>query len=141
MRMPAGLPTPDTRDGLAATLAAFGKNLLRETSHPAVVAMFRLAISEAERSPEVAKAIAACRDAARQSVSALVVQAQSKGFLRAGRPREMADLFLALLREDLMMGLLLKVAARPGPLKTEQRATAATCTFLNVYGAPDGSEL
>lgn len=137
MRMPAGLPTPDTRDGLAATLTAFGKNLLRETSDPAVVAMFRLAISEAERSPEVAKAIDACRDAARQTVSALVAKAQSKGFLRAGRAREMADLFLALLREDLIMSLLLKVAARPGPLKIEQRATAATRIFLNVCGAPN----
>jgi AcrR family transcriptional regulator len=137
MRMPAGLPTPQTPDGLAATLTAFGKNLLKETSHPEVVAMFRLAISEAERLPEVAKAISAGRDAVRQTVRTLVLQAQSRGFLRAGAAREMADVFLALLREDLMMGLLLKVAPRPEPLKTEQRATAATRIFLKVYGTPN----
>ena len=137
MRMPAGLPTPDTRDALAATLTAFGKNLLTEMCHPAVIAMFRLAISEAERSPEVAKAIHACRDAASQSVTALVAQAQSRGFLRAGHAREMADRFLALLREDLMMSLLLGVATLPARSKIEQRATAATRIFLDVYDAPN----
>src|SRR5947207_14444812 len=57
MRMPEGLPEPRRRETLTSTLTAFATNLLMESSHPAVVAMFRLAISEAVRSPEVAQAL------------------------------------------------------------------------------------
>src|SRR5215471_20909706 len=57
MRMPAGLPAPADRDTLARTLTAFGGNLVREISDPTVVAVFRLAIAEAIRSPEVARAL------------------------------------------------------------------------------------
>jgi AcrR family transcriptional regulator len=134
MRLPAGLPAPGTREALAETLTEFGATLIIETSHPAVVAMFRLAISEAERAPEVAKAIHACREAARRTVSDLVIQAQARGLLSAGQAGEMADRFLALVREDLMMSLLLAVAARPSRAKIEQRAGTATRIFLDVYG-------
>ena len=137
MRMPPGLPVPRTREALATTLAAFGKNLLTETSHPAVVAMFRLAISEAERSPEVAKAIDACREAARRAVANLLVQAQSLEFVAPGDTLEMADRFLALLREDLMMTLLLGVGPRPGRARAAQRAISATNSFLEIDSKSD----
>jgi AcrR family transcriptional regulator len=133
MRMPAGLPAPRTREALASILTAFAKNLLTETCHPAVIAMFRLAIAEAERSPEVAIAIDECRDAARQTVGDVFVQAQSLGFLPSGNPLGMADRFLALLREDLTMSLLLGVAAPPSRAKIERRAVDATGIFLEIY--------
>jgi len=137
MRMPAGLQPPATRETLASTLTAFGKVLLTESFHPAVVAMFRLAIAEAERSPEVARAIDDGRQAARQTVSGLVAHAQSLGFLPPGDPSAMADRFLALLREDVMMGLLLGVATPPGRVKIEARATDATRVFLEICPAFD----
>ena len=142
MRMPAGLPVPRTREALAATLTAFGKNLLAETFHPAVVAMFRLAISEAGRSPAVAKAIDACREAARHAVGDVLSQAQSSGLLATGDALDMADRFLALLRGDLMMSLLLGVASRPGPARIEERAAKATSIFLEIYSdpRPEGSQ-
>src|SRR5262245_15354415 len=103
MRMPAGLPPPATCEALASTLTAFGTNLLTETFQPAVVAMFRLAIAEAERSPEVARAIDDGRKAAKRTVSGLVAHAQASGYLAPGDPSTTADRFLALLREDVMM--------------------------------------
>src|SRR5499426_36919 len=68
MRMPAGLQPPATREALASTLTAFGTILLTETFQPAVVAMFRLAIAEAEHSPEVARVIDGGRKAVRRTV-------------------------------------------------------------------------
>jgi hypothetical protein len=137
MQMPAGLPHPDTREALASTLMAFGANLLAETFQPAVIAMFRLAIAESEHAPEVARAINEGRTAAKRTVSRLVAHAQSSGFLVPADPATMADRFLALLREDMMMSLLLGVAAAPSRAKLEAQAADATRAFLTIYSAPD----
>jgi AcrR family transcriptional regulator len=55
MRLAPNLPLPRTRQMLASTLITFATNLVRETSHPTVIATFRLAIAEAKRSPEIPK--------------------------------------------------------------------------------------
>jgi AcrR family transcriptional regulator len=135
MRMPTGLPPPATREALASTLTVFGRNLLAETFHPAVVAMFRLAIAEAERSPEVARAINEGRTAARRTVRELVAHAQSLGYLASGDPSTMADRFLVLLREDVMMSLLLGVATPPNRKRIEAQAAGAVRAFLGIYSA------
>ena len=57
LRLPTDLPELAERETLRQTLVAFGGNLLREISEPAVLAMFRLAIAEALRSPEIAQAL------------------------------------------------------------------------------------
>jgi hypothetical protein len=97
-----------------------------------------LAIAEAERSPEVARAIDDGRKSARRTVSGLIAHAQSMGYLAAGDPSTMADRFLALLREDIMMGLLLGVATPPGRAKIEARAANATRAFLEICSASNG---
>ncbi len=57
MRLAPGLPIPDSRPMLASMLTAFATKLVRETSHPTVVAAFRLAIAEATRAPEIAQTL------------------------------------------------------------------------------------
>ena len=135
MRMPAGLPPPASREVLASTLTTFGKILLTETFQPAVIAMFRLAIAEAERSPEIARAIDDGRKAARRTVSELVARAQSLGYLAPGDPSTLADRFLVLLREDVMMSLLLGVALPPSRKRIEAQAADATRAFLELCSA------
>src|SRR5450755_653974 len=90
MRIPEGLPEPRSREMLASTLTAFATNLLTESSHPAAIAMFRLAISEAERSPEVAQALEECRKANRRTLTDFLVHAQSVGLLLSGDAADMA---------------------------------------------------
>jgi AcrR family transcriptional regulator len=51
MRLPLELPAVRDRGTLATTLMAFGTAVLREVSHPKVLAVYRLAIAEAERAP------------------------------------------------------------------------------------------
>jgi AcrR family transcriptional regulator len=135
MRMPTDLPVTHTREVLEAVLIAFGNNLLTETTQPVVVAMFRLAISEAERSPEVATAIDACRQSARRAVADLLSDAQSRGLIAGGDALAMADRFLALLREDVMMSLLLGVGRQPSRARAEQLATSATRFFMETYAS------
>jgi len=55
--VPAELPVPCDRETLAQVVTSFGTKLVSEVSDPAVIAVFRLAISEVVRAPEVARAL------------------------------------------------------------------------------------
>jgi AcrR family transcriptional regulator len=136
MRLPADLPTPRSRRMLASTLTAFATNLMRETSHPSVIAMFRLAITEATRSPEIAQALdSAGRGAARGALAELLARAHSTALIGPGEPAALATQFLGLIWEDLMVGLLLGVAVAPDSTEAERRATQATEAFLQLHPA------
>ena len=137
MRLPPDLPPPQSRQMLASTLTSFATKLLREVSHPAVIATFRLAIAEATRSPEIAQALdVAGRDATRGALAELLANAQSNGLIGSGEPIEMATQYLGLLWEGLMVGLLLGVAATPKPAEAERRATKATAAFMQLHPDP-----
>jgi AcrR family transcriptional regulator len=136
LRVPADLPTPADRDMLAGVLSAFGAQLLRETTDPTVVAVFRLAIAEAARAPEVARALDAVgREAARAALRSIMEHATSRGLV-AGHPALMAEQFAGLLWGDLLIGLLLQVVERPSARALERRAGDATAAFLALYPQP-----
>ena len=137
MRLAPDLPAPRNRQMLASMLVTFATNFVRETSHPTVVSVFRLAIAEATRSPEIAKTLdVAGRAATRGTLAGLCASAQSTGLIGAGKPEEMARQFLGLLWEDLMVGLLLGVAATPAPAEAARRATKATAAFMQLHSDP-----
>jgi len=98
--------------------------------------MFRLAIAEASRTPDIAQslndiAIAASRDSLRE----IMRRAESAGLL-GGEPAEMAAQFFGLLWGNLMLGLLLGIAERPHRREIDRRAEAATAAFLRAYPEP-----
>jgi AcrR family transcriptional regulator len=136
MRLPPDLPAPRSRQMLATTLTVFGATVVREVCQPAVTAMFRLAIAEADRSLEVAETLNAGRRVSRGALAALLGQAQATGILGPGDPEQMMEQFFALLWGDLMLGRLLGVAASPKPAEIEGRARAATEAFLKIYANP-----
>ncbi len=137
MRLPPDLPTPRSRQMLASTLTSFATKLVREVSHPSVIAMFRLAIAEATRSPEIAQALDSVgREATRRALTELLGSAQAAGLIGPGEPAEMATQYLGLVWEGLMVGLLLAVAATPEPAEAELRATKATAAFMQLHPDP-----
>jgi AcrR family transcriptional regulator len=136
LKLPVDLPEISDRATLERALVTFGTQLLREVSDPAVVAVFRLAISEAARAPEVAQtlanvAIAASREALRE----IMRRAIDARLLGGGAP-EMAEHFFGLLWGNRMLGLLLNIAERPSARETAARAERAASAFLLVYPAP-----
>jgi AcrR family transcriptional regulator len=137
MQLSPQFPLPNDRDMLAATLIAFGSRLVQETSHPTVIATFRLAIAEATRAPEIAATLdGAGRNAARNALAALLAKAQARGLVGPGAPAELAAQYLGLLWEGLMVGLLLGVAEAPMPEEVEHRAGRATAAFLQLHAPP-----
>src|SRR6202163_4198235 len=126
LQMPAGLPEPHDREALARTLETFGTQLLREISDPTVIAVFRLAVTEAVRAPEVARALKAIGvETSRAALREIMTRARSAGLV-GGHPSAMAEQFAGLLFGNLMMSLLLRVSERPSPREIARRARDAT---------------
>jgi AcrR family transcriptional regulator len=133
LQAPADLSEPHDREALAHVLATFGTQLLREISDPTVIAVFRLAIAEAVRAPEVARAVDSIGgETSRAALRELMTRAQSRGLL-GGQPAEMAEYFAGLLWGNLMVGLLLGVANRPKAREITRRARNATTAFLLLH--------
>ncbi len=133
MRLPADLPVPQTRDALAAILTSLGVAVIREVCAPAVTAMYRLAISEAKRSPDVARILDGSRAVNRDALAELLRAAQTAGILADGDAQRMMEQFFALLWGDLMVKRLLGAVAVPKPAEIDRRARAATEAFLKLH--------
>lgn len=136
MRLPANVPAPGNREMLAATLMTFGSTVLREICQPAVTAMFRLAIAEAERSRGVAETLNEARSVNRGALAGVLAEAQKIGILGDGDPRQMMEQFFALLWGDLLLSRLLGVAGVPRPVEIDRRARATTAAFLKLHANP-----
>jgi AcrR family transcriptional regulator len=141
MRLPAGLSAPHNREALAARLSSFGATVLREVSHPAVIAMYRLAMAEATRAPEAALTLEASRLANRAAITDLFQRAQADGILGPGDPSFMMERYFALLWGDLLLKLLFGVAAAPATGVADERARLATEAFINLHAQPDRDTL
>jgi AcrR family transcriptional regulator len=131
MRPPAaGIPRPQNKEALEPLLAAYGLQLLAEATQPTVISMHRLAIAEATRSQEVARALQSlARRPIRAILEGIFLAARSQGFL-GGDPAATTEQFLGLLWGDLMMNLLLDATAAPGAAELERRAQYAARAVL-----------
>jgi AcrR family transcriptional regulator len=139
MRLPTDIPVPRDRKTLTRVLVSFGAQLLREVSNPTVIAVIRLAIAEAERAPEVARALDSIgRETSRTALRDMLAKARSSGLV-SGDPVEMAEQFMALLWGSLLVSLLLRVADPPSSDEISRRARNATAAFLQLYPQPVGA--
>jgi len=136
LQVPADLPVPQDRETLAQVLAAFGTQVVREITDPTVIAVFRLAISEAVHSPEVAQALDSIgRETSRAALRQIMGGARASGLLN-GHPAELAEQFGGLLWGNLMVSLLLGVTERPNSREVAGRAREATAAFLQLNPLP-----
>jgi len=136
LRLPVDLPEISDRATLQRALVAFGAQLLREVSDPAVVAVFRLAIAEAIHAPEVAQTLSDVAMAASREAMREIMRRAIEAHLLGGGAPEMAEQFFGLLWGSRMLGLLLNIAERPSTKEITARAEGAAAAFLAVYPAP-----
>ena len=133
LKVPADVPAPRDRATLTQVLTSFGSQLVREIADPTVITVFRLAIADAVRAPEVARALDSIgREASRTALRQIMTQAQAAGLLD-GRPADLAERFGGLLWGNLLVSLLLGVAERPSPREIATRARDATAAFLQLH--------
>jgi AcrR family transcriptional regulator len=132
LRVPADLPEPRDRGTLEHVLVAVGSQILKETTDPTVVAVFRLAIAEAVRAPEVARTLDSLGPrTSRAALTAIMEKAEYYGLL-TGRPPELAEQFAGLLHGNLMISMLLGVVDPPSPAEIAARARNAATAFLQL---------
>jgi AcrR family transcriptional regulator len=141
MRLPLELPAAGDRKVLAAMLNVFGITILREVCDPKVLAVYRLAIAESDRSPEIARTLdKAGREANHAALVELLTAAQANGLFGAVEPATMAAQFFALVWGGLLVRLLLRVSNVPKPAELEQQVRAATEALLALYPEPVSKE-
>lgn len=134
MRLSLELPEPKGRAELAETLGRFGRAVLQVICDPTVVGLYRLAASESQRAPEIARALDGNgRRANREALLRVVERAQGAGLLRDGDAKELTESFFALLHGDLQLPLILRLVPRPAPAELDARARAASASFLSLY--------
>jgi AcrR family transcriptional regulator len=120
-------PVPQTRDAMAALLVEFGVSILKTVCQPEVLTVFRLAIAESDRTPEVARTLDSNgREANQKALTALVRKAQARGLVLSGEPAALAVRYLTVLWGDLLIRLLMRVREAPTEREIEARARAAT---------------
>jgi len=135
MRLPADFPAPTDTASLRQALRLYGLTLLRELTDPAVLAVFRLAISEWKRSPGVAASInEQGRKPARAALDSLLRSARAAKLLRDGDASAMASHYQALLWGDFYLWLLVGSDKPPAPKDMERRAGEVADLFLALHG-------
>jgi AcrR family transcriptional regulator len=131
------LPMIQDRETLEQVLGSYGRKVVSEVSDPAVISVFRLAIAEAVRAPEVAHALNSIgRASTRASLHRIIAEAEAFGLI-TGSPVELAEQFAGLLWRDLMVSLLLGVVERPNSQEIAARAHNAAIAFLQLHPPPD----
>ena len=137
IQLVAQVPVPRDRKILARVLVHFGTRHMSEVTDQTTIVVFRFAIAEAERTPEIALALDSIgREASRAALRQVLLQAKSSGLL-GGDPVEMAEQFLALLWGNLMITLLLGIARPPSSNEIRRRARNATAAFLQLHPQPE----
>jgi AcrR family transcriptional regulator len=133
MRRPldTAAPVPQTRDALAKLLVDFGVSILKTVCQPEVLTVFRLAIAESDRAPEIARTLHhSGREANLKTLAALLTKAQERHLVAAGDPAALSARYFALLWGDLLLSLLMRVRKAPTEREIQTRARAATETLF-----------
>jgi AcrR family transcriptional regulator len=137
MTQPLELQPGNDRASLLSALEAYGTSFLLEICQPNVVALYRLAVSEAPSSPEVGRALDTFgKEANKRTLADFVRQAQAARLLGKGDPATVAHQFMSLLWAGTMLGLLLRAEEPPARAAAQRRAREAAEGVLRLYPPP-----
>jgi AcrR family transcriptional regulator len=122
---------PNSKKALRAILVELGTAVLRTVCRPEVLMVYRLAIAESDRAPEIAQTLHRNgREANHRALAEFLAKAQAQGLAGAGDPAALAARFFMVLWDDLLVRLLMRVAEPPAQAEAKARATAAAAAVL-----------
>src|SRR5262245_15243603 len=141
MRRPldTAAPVPQTRDALAKLLVDFGVSILKTVCQPEVLTVFRLAIAESDRAPEIARTLHdSGREANLKTLAALLTKAQERRLVANDDPAALAARYFALLWGD-------SVAQSPdaraqGANGTDCKFAGFTSSVVRIHSYPSLSQ-
>ncbi|MBN8875817.1 MAG: TetR/AcrR family transcriptional regulator [Rhodospirillales bacterium] len=133
VRPPDAAAEAHTPAELAAALDRFGTQLLVTFGRTETLALYRLAIAEAMRAPDLARMVAAASGQAADALAPLLRTAQAAGLLGDAPVPVIAQDFLALLFGPLPLGMLLRADPNPSAAEAADRAQHATAAVLRLY--------
>ena len=129
MRRPLDIMTlvPQTREALTSLLVEFGVSALRTMCHQDALTVFRLAIAESDRAPEVARTLdSSGREANLRALTELIRSAQAHRLIVGDDPGVLVARYFSVLAGDLLIRLLMRVREAPTEREILNRARAAT---------------
>jgi AcrR family transcriptional regulator len=136
-RIRFALEIPDVKDQveLAQTLESFGVAMLTNLTEDNVLSVYRLAIAESARAPQIAKALdREGRGALRRAITVFMATCLERGLLKGAEADSMCGEFSSLLMSDIMLRMLLGVRKKPNAQEISRRARATTQAFLVLHG-------
>src|SRR6185437_15694630 len=122
----ADMPPPRSREALTAALRAFGAGVLSRVTLPTTLAIFRLAIQEAERAPELARVLDRHgRQPVQDAAQSILRGAAGAGIVRHDVLPAMTGVFFGVLQHEVIMSLLLGLRTPPDENEIARLADAA----------------
>ena len=118
--------------GVAETLTVFGRHLLRIYMSPTVIGIYRLAVTEANRFPDLAKVFYE-QGPGRTTIrlAQILEEAQKRDEIRMGDCRHLADRFMGMIRDNLHLQVVLGLRPPPSEKEADEAVRSAVDLFLN----------
>ncbi len=121
---------------LDVALRRVGRHILDFLLSPPVLTVFRIAIAESLRFPDLARAYYAAGPlAGHERLAAWMAEEQRRGRLRADAdPRQAAEHLIAMLRGTALLRGVLGIAPAPGAAELDRIVGAAADVIRRAYG-------
>ncbi|MBR1245603.1 TetR/AcrR family transcriptional regulator [Bradyrhizobium sp. AUGA SZCCT0169] len=117
---------------LRATLTAFGQHLMGVYMSPTLIGIYRIAVTEANRFPDLVKSFYEQGPGRATSRLAEVLEAANKrGEIRTDDCSRMAGHFVGMIRDNLHLQVVLGLRAAPSDREIQAAVGSAVEVFLN----------
>jgi len=127
----SAVPAPQSRDELATMLVEFGVSLLKTVCDPEVLTLFRRAIAESDRAPEIGRALdSSGREGQSKGAYRIDQKSSSAAVGRRWGSRHSRRPLFCRARGGLQLQLLLRVRQPLNKREIESRASAAAKTVM-----------
>jgi AcrR family transcriptional regulator len=117
---------------LRETLTAFGRQLMEAYMSPSLLGVYRIAIAEANRFPDLVKAFYERGPGrATERLAEILEEAGQRGEVRAGDYPRMADQFVGMIRDNLHLQVVLGLRPPPSTAEARDAVRSTVDIFLN----------
>ena len=117
---------------LRQTLNTFGRQLMEAYMSASLLGVYRIAIAEANRFPDLAKSFYERGPGrATAGLAGILEKAAGRGDVRPGDYRRMADHFVGMIRDNLHLQVILGLRSPPSGKEIEEAVRSAVEIFLN----------